>query len=135
MDLIKEFYKEQPALSKQMEYNVGKDGVKTFFRWFEQKLNSNRVQAEVKPESGGELFEMSIYTGRVNGSDTHQGAAQYINFVARDKKQLERLINLLCDRIRETNTADTHNEVLAEIIGKAITAFRYNDWRLNPMRK
>jgi hypothetical protein len=83
------------------------------------EIKGGRVEAEVKPESGGDLFEMSIYTGRVNGSDTHQKVAQYINFVAKDKKQLEHLINLLCDRIRETNTADTHNEVLAEIIGKA----------------
>jgi hypothetical protein len=39
-----------------MEYNVGKDGVKTFFRWFEQKLNSNQVQAEVKPDGERKLI-------------------------------------------------------------------------------
>jgi hypothetical protein len=56
MDLIKEFYKEQPALSKQMEYNVGQYGVKIFLRWVEQKLNNNQVQAEVKIESERKLI-------------------------------------------------------------------------------
>jgi hypothetical protein len=48
MNLIKEFKKDQPALSKQMEYNVGKAGVKIFFKWFESKLKAIQVDAEVK---------------------------------------------------------------------------------------
>lgn len=50
MDLIKEFYKDEPALSIQLEGMVGKSGVKRLFIWFNKILSDRASEVGVEPE-------------------------------------------------------------------------------------
>jgi len=83
---------------------------KELWDWIEQKIDEACK------------FSLDVYTGRVNGSDTHQKEEQHVKFNA-NKESIKYVIDLFCDEIRKTNNRGTHNEVIAGIIGQANRMF------------
>ena len=107
MNLIKGFYKDEPALALQLEGYVGKQGVTRLFKWFEKKYSeSNRLEklGYASPASSGVLlaeisnvigllesckYKLKLY--RAEHSGEYIGGAEYTALIQQINDMIEKL--------------------------------------------